>query len=387
VTAFSNKGSEVEEEEILEEEGEEDNNQEEKVTFEYDPEKINIATREPTIEQLLRRIDEKALDLAPDFQRQANIWTPEAKSKLIESILIRIPLPAFYIDGTNEDEWLVVDGLQRLSALKQFIVDKKDETNQTDTRLKLTGLEYLKELENKTYDELERRYQRRILETQVTVYLIEKGTPLEVKYNIFKRINTGGVPLSNQELRHALNPGSATKFLAKLASFPEFKRVVKLSPDKLKRMDDREFILGFITFYLISYKNYQGETRDSFFSKALSKINSLSHEEITKLEEAFKKAMIAAFDIFQNNAFRKISKKNKRKFPINKSLFEVWSVAFGKLDKQDIKILTDRKQSLINTFIKYVDGDAEFLSSISQAASKIECRFETVDKIIQEVLL
>ncbi len=388
MTAFSNKDSEVEEEEILEEESEEDNNQEEKVTFEYDPEKINIATREPTIEQLLRRIDEKALDLAPDFQRQANIWTLEAKSKLIESILIRIPLPAFYIDGTNEDEWLVVDGLQRLSALKQFIVDK-DETNETDTRLKLTGLEYLKDLENKTYDELERRYQRRILETQVTVYLIEKGTPLEVKYNIFKRINTGGVALSNQELRHALNPGSATKFLAKLASFPEFKLLVELNSDKLNRMDDREFVLGFISFYLISYKNYPSGkgARDSFFSKALVKINSLSQKEITELEEAFKKAMIAAFDIFQNNAFRKISKKNKRKFPINKSLFEVWSVAFGKLDKQDIQILIDKKQALINTFIKYVDNDAEFLSSISQAASKIECRFETVDKIIQEVLL
>jgi Protein of unknown function DUF262 len=381
VTAFSDKYSEFQEEEVLEEENEDEDNQEEKVTFEYDPEKINIATREPTIEQLLRRIDEKALDLAPDFQRQANIWTPEAKSKLIESILIRIPLPAFYIDGTNEDEWLVVDGLQRLSALKQFI------TNKTDTRLKLTGLEYLKELENKTYDDLERRYQRRILETQITVFLIEKGTPLEVKYNIFKRINTGGVALSNQELRHALNPGSATKFLAKLASLPEFKRVVKLSPDKLKRMDDREFVLGFISFYLIYYKNYQGETRDSFFSKALSKINSLSHEEITKLEEAFKKAMIAAFDIFQNNAFRKISKKNKRKFPINKSLFEVWSVAFGKLENQDIEILINRKQKLINTFIEYVDNNSEFLASISQAASKIECRFETVDKIIQEVLL
>jgi len=90
----------------------------------YDPDEINIFTREPTIEQLLRRINEEALDLAPDFQRHANIWKPEAKSRLIESILIRIPLPAFYIDATDEDKWLVVDGLQRLSALKQFMSDK-----------------------------------------------------------------------------------------------------------------------------------------------------------------------------------------------------------------------------------------------------------------------
>jgi Protein of unknown function DUF262 len=360
---------------------EDEDNQEEKVTFEYDPEKINIATREPTIEQLLRRIDEEALDLAPEFQRQANIWTLEAKSKLIESILIRIPLPAFYIDATNGDEWVVVDGLQRLSALKQFVIDK------SSNKLKLVGLEYLKELNDKTYDELERRYQRRILETQVTVYLIEKGTPLEVKYNIFKRINTGGVPLSNQELRHALNPGEATKLVAKLAAFSEFKRVVNISELKKKRMDDREFVLGFLAFYLISYKEYQDETRNSFFSKALSKINNLSKEEIIKIEEIFTKAMIAAFDIFNDNAFRKISKKNRRKFPINKSLFEVWSVKLGRLSIQDIQILKDRKTKLIDTFAKYVDNDSDFLVSISQVKNKIEHRFETVEKIIQEVLL
>ncbi|MEA5564142.1 DUF262 domain-containing protein [Anabaena sp. UHCC 0399] len=354
--------------------------QEEKFTFQYDPEKINIVTREPTIEQLLRRIDESALDLAPDFQRQANIWTLEAKSKLIESILIRIPLPAFYIDATNEDEWVVVDGLQRLSALKQFVIDKSDK------RLKLVGLEYLKELKDKTYDELERRYQRRILETQVTVYLIEKGTPLEVKYNIFKRINTGGVPLSNQELRHALNPGQAIKLVAKLSSFSEFKRVVDLSESKRKRMDDREFVLGFLAFYLISYKEYQDETRESFFSKALSRINHLTNEEIVRIEKDFKKAMVAAFEIFNNNSFRKISHKNKRKFPLNKSLFEVWSVNLSILSIEDIEILKYKRQELMNTFVNYVDNDAEFLSSISQVKNKIEHRFETVEKIIKKVL-
>ncbi len=283
MTDLNNYRLELADEETL---NEEDNDEEleEKFTFQYDPEKINIVTREPTIEQLLRRIDEAALDLAPDFQRQANIWTPEAKSKLIESILIRIPLPAFYIDATNEDEWVVVDGLQRLSALKQFVIDKSDKT-----RLNLVGLEYLKELNNKTYDELERTYQRRILETQVTVFLIEKGTPLEVKYNIFKRINTGGVPLSNQELRHALNPGQAIKLVAKLASLSEFQRVVNLSDSKKKRMDDREFVLGFLAFYLISYKEYQDETRESFFSKALSKINNLNNEDMSKIEENFKR--------------------------------------------------------------------------------------------------
>ncbi|MDJ0693444.1 DUF262 domain-containing protein [Mastigocoleus sp. MO_188.B34] len=294
--------------------GEEEEEEYEKKTFNYDPEKINIVTKEPTIDLLLRRIDEEALNLAPDFQRQAGIWNIEAKSRLIESILIRIPLPAFYIDGTNEEEWLVVDGLQRLSTLKQFVSDRT---------LKLTGLEYLIELEGKTYDELERRYQRRIEETQVTVYLIAKGTPLEVKYNIFKRINTGGIPLSNQELRHALNPGQATKFLERLAKCGEFARLVELGESRKKRMDDREFVLGFLAFKLTSYKEYQDGDRDTFLNQGLVKANQLSETELKNIENDFKKAMIAAFDIFGDNAFRKQSKSNKRKFPLNKALLGI----------------------------------------------------------------
>jgi hypothetical protein len=346
----------------------------------YDPEKINIFTREPTIEQLLRRIDEEALDLAPDFQRHANIWKDDAKSRLIESILIRIPLPAFYIDATNEDKWLVVDGLQRLSALKQFMSDKK---------LNLRGLEYLINLEGKNYDEIGRRYQRRIEETQVTVYLIGKGTPPEVKYNIFKRINTGGLPMSPQELRHALNPGKATKFLAKLALLPEFQEVTKISKLRKMRMDDREFILGFLAFTLTSYQDYKNDTNDNrsvFLSRALFKVNNLHEEQFKMIEKNFKKSMIAAFEIFGKSAFRKISHNQKRLYPINKALFECWSVTLSQLKEEQITVLKQQKQNLIEKFIYYVDNDPDFLASISQAAEKIEYRFRRIEQIINEVL-
>jgi hypothetical protein len=357
-----------------------DDEQYEKVTFEYDPDKINIATREPTIEQLLRRIGQEALNLSPDFQRQANIWKPDFKSRLIESILIRIPLPAFYIDATNDDKWVVVDGLQRLSALKEFVIDKK---------LKLSGLEYLTNLEGKIYDELEPRYQRRILETQPTVYLIEKGTPPEVKFNIFKRINRGGVPLSNQELRHALNPGKANEFLRKLTNSPEFIKVAPLSESKKKRMDDREFVLGYLAFILTSYKNYQESrenARDVFLSEALSKINNLSEEELATIQKKFKQVMTDAYAIFGDNAFRKISHNNNRRLPLNKSLFEAWSYHLSELSDENIQKLIESKQKLIDKFIEYAENDKEFLASISQAAKKVEYRFEMIGKIIQEVL-
>lgn len=379
MTEIKNQDVEFLEEDNLDEE-ENDEEQYGKATFRYDPEKINIVTRQPTIEQLLRRIDEKTIDLLSEFQRQADIWTDDAKSRLIESILIRIPLPAFYIDASNEDKWLVVDGLQRLSALNHFI------NNKSDKRLKLSGLEYLTELNGKTYDELERRYQRRILETQTTVYLIEKGTPIEFKYNIFKRINTGGVPLSPQELRHALNPGKATKFLAKLAESAEFRKVIKLSDSRKKRMDDREFVIGFLAFKLTSYKNYKDETRDSFLNKALFKANRLSDESLKDIEIIFKRTMVNAFEIFGENAFRKMSNKTTKKYPLNKPLFEAWSVNLSCLSEQEIEILKYKKKELIDKFINCVDNDNEFLVSISQAANKVEYRFSTIERIIQEVL-
>jgi Protein of unknown function DUF262 len=347
-------------------------------TFQYDPDKINIDIREPTIDLLLKRIDEEALDLAPEFQRQADIWKDDVKSRLIESILIRIPLPAFYIDATDEEQWLVVDGLQRLSALKKFVKDKT---------LKLSGLEYLKELEGKNYDELERRYQRRIEETQVTVYLIKPGTPIKVKYNIFKRINTGGVPLSPQELRHALGPVEGTRFLKKLAESEEFKKVISLNPSRTNRMEDREFVLGFLAFYLTSYKDYRNNTRDFFLGEALDKIKQIGEEQRKSIERSFKEAMLAALQIFGENAFRKISKNKSRKYPVNKGLFEAWSVNLSRLKDEEIKTLIEKKQILIEKFSDRVDTDREFLTSISQAAYKVDYRFSTIETIIQEVLL
>lgn len=96
--------------------------------------------------------------------------------------------------------------------------------------------------------------------------------------------------------------------------------------------------------------------------------------------------MLAAFTIFGENAFRKISNKNKRKFPLNKSLFEAWSVNLSQLNDEEIKVVQENKQKIIDYFISYADNDKDFFSSISQAENKVEYRFSIIEKIIQEVL-
>ena len=365
------------EDEIDDEYSENDEDEEEIQPF--DPTKIRVKTKPMTMDLLLTRIKHKEINLAPDFQRNANIWNRKNQSRLIESLLIRIPLPAFYIDATDDTQWLIIDGLQRISTFKSFILDKT---------LKLTGLEFLsKELDKKNYDQLSRDYQRRIDETELTVYLIEPGTPDQVKYRIFQRINTGGLPLNNQELRQAINSGHATKILKKLASLSEFERVTNLSENRKKRLDDHEFVLGFIAFTLTNYQDYPSKKgRNYFLHEAMKKLNKIDENLVKKIEQEFLIAMKTAYNIFGEDTFRKILNNSSKKSPVNKALFECWSVALSQLNEQEIETLINKKEKLKELFIQNMESDPDFLQSISQAANKVQYRFYKINEMIEEVL-
>ncbi len=118
----------------------------------------------------------------------------------------------------------------------------------------------------------------------------------------------------------------------------------------------------------------------------MKKINNLSESEIKKFANKFKSTMIICQEIFGDEAFRKPKKPKQRKFPVHKALFETWSFHISQLNRQEVQKLKIKKQDLIDKFAKYVDKDQEFIKSISQAQDKIEYRFETIEKIIREVL-
>jgi hypothetical protein len=355
-----------------------DPDEDESIVQPFDPAKIRVETKSMSIDLLLQRISYEELNLTPDFQRQANLWKPGVQSRLIESILIRIPLPAFYMDATEEDKWTVIDGLQRLSTLKSFILDQS---------LKLEGLEFLEQLDGKTYSELPRNYQRRILETQVTVYSIEKGTPPEVKFNIFRRINTGGLPLSSQEIRHALNQGKSTDLLKALADLSDFRKATTWSIPR-DRMVDREFILRFLAFMITSPDDYKSSEFDSFLNDTMRKINHMSDEEIDYLHRKFRDAMSAAIEIFDRDAFRKRYSEDSSRYPINKALFESWSVNLAQISKSEVEVLKLRQDLLQKGFIELMKY-WKFESSISQGTgdpNRVKTRFRLIRLLIQYCL-
>jgi hypothetical protein len=355
-----------------------DQDEDESIVQPFDPAKIRVETKTMSIDLLLDRIRHEELNLAPDFQRQGGLWKPSVKSRLIESMLIQIPLPAFYMDATDEDKWMVVDGLQRLSTIKSFVIDKV---------LKLEGLEFLDQLDGKGYDDLPRNFQRRILETQVTVYLIEKGTPPEVKFNIFKRINTGGLPLTPQEIRHALHQGRATKLLEELAANSNFLAATQNKIPK-DRMVDREFVLRFLAFMITPIEEYKSVEFDSFLSEIMSRIDKMTEVQINILEEQFKNAMNAAAKIFGAQAFRKLYYGNDRKYPINKALFESWCVNLARTSPVEIEILQERKNSVKQGFMQLI-AYSVFRNSISQGTNdskKVRIRFNMIAILINHCL-
>lgn len=348
----------------------------------YDPSRTKIDTQVPTIDLLVKRLRHSEIDLSPSFQRKADLWNDQKKSRLIESLLIRIPLPAFYFDATTESRWLVIDGLQRLSTLRAFLIDKN-----AASRLRLTGLDYLQAFEGKTFDELPRDMQRRIEETQVTAHLIRPGTPPEIKYNIFRRINTDGLVLTPQEIRHALNQGPVVVFLDELAGSKEF-RFATDGGVSSRRMLDREFSLRFCAFSLTPYREFKESSLDLFFTRAMATLNSSPKNDLAKLKQKFLAAMQAASEIFGKDAFRKRLRKEDPRRPINKALFEPWSVLLGALSETERKTILKRKNTLLEGHSALMK-EKKFLDAITIATgdpAKVRTRFEKVEGLIRRTL-
>lgn len=348
------------------------------ITKPFDPKKIDIQTKQMILEAIFRRLRNNEIDMNTGFQRKSDLWDSTKQSRLIESILIRFPLPAFYFDGTNDNKWLVVDGLQRLSAFKNFIINKT---------LILQNLEYLTQFNGSTFDALPRDLQRRIEEHEITVYIINPGTPPEVKYNIFRRINTGGLILEPAEIRHALNQGIPAEFVKELADCLEFKDATAHSIPTA-RMLDRDFVTRFVAFYLHPAHEYKGNLED-YLNAVMGELYKIDANELDKIRQNFRASMVAAKKIFGRHVFRKLYRKNDRRKPLSKALFEVWSVSLAKLTDAERDALVGQKVQVLKEFMAALNNDSAFEKAISTGTGEkrtVLKRFETIENIIKSAI-
>jgi len=344
----------------------------------FDPEKIKVKTKAALVESVVSRIAHGEIDLAPDFQRHAGIWNAVRKARLVESLLLRIPLPVFYVAADANENWSVVDGLQRMTTINDFV----------NGRFVLSDLEYLTQLNGHKYEDLPRPMQRRIRETELVVHVIEPGTPEEVMFNIFSRINTGGMRLNGQEIRHALHKGPARDYLKRLVATNEFldATVRSIRPD---RMADRECALRFLAFRITPWEEYKANDLDGFLSEAMKKLNQMSQEDRDRLKREFCRSMQAARAIFGDDAFRKRYTEGAARNPISKALFEAWSVALARCNDDEIRRLVRIKDRIKLNFIQLMIADHSFDVSISYATGvpqRVEKRFQAIGALARNAL-
>ena len=348
----------------------------ERIIHPFDPEQIRIRTVNIVVEQLVSRIRHAEIDLAPDFQRLRGIWNDERKSRLIESLLLRIPIPVFYVAANKADTWSVVDGIQRMSAIHDYVTGQ----------FSLSHLEYLTWLDGRTHEDLPRPMQRRISETQLVINIIESDTPSEVMFNVFLRINTGGITLNGQEIRHAVHPGPARTYLKRIAESNEFMTATGGSINS-KRMADRECVLRFLAFHIDPWEDYSANDLDGFLGASMEKINKTNSEDRDAFTEDFNKAMVAALKIFGDDAFRKPRGENGRRRPVNRALFESWSVQLARCSPRQINALVESGEEIRHRFACLVEEDGDFDKAISYSTGspqRVRKRFQAIKQLVEE---
>jgi hypothetical protein len=336
---------------------------------EYPIDTLLIRTENRTIHDVLRRINKGSFIMDPDFQREF-VWPEDKQSKLIESVLMRIPLPVCYLAENDDGKMIVVDGLQRLSTFQRFV--------NNDLKLKLPKQS---ELNNKFFKELSPKLQNRIEDCNLILYIIDAKVPAKAQLDIFDRVNSGE-PLTRQQMRNCLYMGPATQFLKTESQLDLFKNATGKSLDP-KSMRDREFVNRFCAFQLLGLSSYKGDM-DDFLAQALSKMNKMTSQELEKLSHQFRTSLKNNINAFGIHAFRKHLSGQEKRSVINASLWDVMSTGLSQYSESLVEAKVEELQT---AFYKLFD-DQNFIDAISLGTNqvkKVTERFQQTQKVLKEV--
>ena len=340
----------------------------------YPLDEMMIRNDHRTVHDVLRRIEQGSYVMNPDFQRDF-IWPEDKQSKLIESVIMRIPLPVFYTAEDSKGRTVVVDGLQRLSTFNKFV--------NNELKLRLPDRE---ELNGKQFSDLPPKFQNRIEDCNLIFYIIDSKAPERARLDIFERVN-GGVPLTRQQMRNCLFMGKATSFLKTEAQTDVFLKATGKSLNQ-KTMRDREFVNRFCAFRLLSLNEYRGDM-DDFLANCLNRMNKMQESDLGQLSMEFRRGLVNNFNLFGPHAFRKSSadqsSRNVSRSVINASFWDVMST--GLSFYKDNHVLA-HAESLRDAIRQLLEVD-EFEAAITYGTSdtrRVKCRFRMTHETFREIL-
>lgn len=334
----------------------------------FNPSQIEIEKRNISINSLVLMLQTNMIDLAPAYQRKGNLWSEEKQSQLIESLLLKIPLPSIYLEfDAKNKKYIVIDGLQRLFTIKNFAVDKT---------LRLKGLEFLKDQYGGLgYDDLDFTDKVAIGLEELTANILKGTSPTAAKIIIFQRLNTGGEKLSRQEIRNALNQGPGNHLIIKLADTDLF-RNMKISS---KRMEDNETVLRLLAFMILGVEGYSGRMND-FLDSTIVYLNSLTSDELNYIESRFKKALMRCHEIMGGRMFILPGKKK-----ISVSYSDAFLTTVSEIDDETFGALKKNFKKFQEDLSKKINEDEDFRFSLS---NKSDQKMKTVYRhtVIQDLI-
>jgi hypothetical protein len=370
----------------------------------FDPDDVNVRLQNFRVSELLKLIDSDVFselkddklykkdlsetDSLPDydveldidnedyFQRMPDLWNPVIKSRFIESLMIRLPIPMLYLDGTQKP-WRVIDGLQRLNTIVGFI----------NNEFRLKSLEYLvKECEGLFFSDnkFPGFLRDRILNAELTAYVINPGTPEDVKYNIFHRINTGGLRLNGQEIRNAIFKGRPVDFTKELAGEDIFLNATngKVTP---RRMMDREYANRFIAFQVFKYEDYSGKM-DLFLSEALYDLYQRKESDLKEIKNMFTLSMQRAYDIFGGFAFYRPKENEQWSRQPNKAVFDTLSWNLIELEESQVSNIKLQKDSFIQAYFRFMNEDEAMFKAVNDTTGSktaVVNRFQLLNQFLK----
>ena len=343
--------------------------------------KVIVDKTDPNIRDICERMDKMKLIARAEFQRNY-VWEskPEIKSKLIESVLLNIPIPVIYTAETEDGKEEVIDGQQRILTFYGF----------KNNKFPLNRLSILKEINGKTFADLPEELQDKILNRGLSVIKILQESHKDIKFEIFQRLNRGSVKLNEQELRNCIYRGDFNDLLKKLTKNPDFLRLQGLE-EPHKRMVDVERILRFFAFCDKSERNYKSPSKQ-FLNSYIEPKRNLTDEEIENKKALFKKCVELCQQVFGDLAFRryyfgdKDLKEGYKDTKINEGLLDIQLYGFMEYEKRDI---VGKEQVIKDAFIELVAGNEEFIETIeigTYGTNQVKKRTEMWFRILRETV-
>ncbi|MEV6629292.1 DUF262 domain-containing protein [Actinoplanes sp. NPDC051470] len=300
----------------------------------------------------------KKIDLSPKYQRR-NRWTEARKSKLIESFLMNVPVPPIFLNEDEYGRYSVIDGKQRLTAINDFL----------NGRFALGGLEVFSELNGSTVDDLPGTLQT-ILETRAAIraIIILRQSDPDIKYQVFQRLNTGGIRLNPQEIRNSAWPGHLNDMILDESSSHLFHSALGVKDKSksaiYKEMRDAEFVLRYFTFRTDwdTFRGGMGRRLDEFMATN----HSLPVEEVESLRNTFRSAVEKSVAAFGDNAFRRwMPEKGNWRKPVLAAAYDAQIFSVGDFELEALAA----KQSDLIAGIQALFNDRDFRIAIDSATN------------------